>query len=81
MFFRFWKEGHPESGLEAYPIWHSYRLKDLSQAYFISNIVASFSPVFTKMTSDAFFPIKDTKEVSKQSYIFLNKTEVCKFTS
>jgi len=79
MFFRFWEEGHPESGLEPCPIWHSYKLRNLSQAYFISNVVAFFSPIFTKMTSDAFFPIRNTKEVSKQFYIRLNEVDIHRF--
>jgi len=88
MFIRFWEEGHSSSGLDSVPIWHSYNMKEnngdsinLSQPYFINNIVAFFSPIFTQMASDALFPIKDGgKEKYKNSYIKLDEDVVYRFT-
>lgn len=87
MFIRFWEKGHPASGLDSEPIWHSYNMKEengtpinLAQPYFINNIVAFFSPVFTQIASDALFPIKDGgKEKYKNLYIKLNKAVVYRF--
>jgi len=87
MLIRFWENGHSSSGLGSVPIWHSYNMKEdngtpinLSQPYFINNIVAFFSPVLTKRASDAIFPIKDGgKEKYKNLYIKLDEAVVYRF--
>lgn len=80
MFFRFWEEGYPESEDDSH-VWHSYEIHSLSMAYFIGNIVASLSPIFTKMASDALFPLSGTKENKKKSFIKLDESEVHSFES
>jgi len=87
IFIRFWENGHSSSGLASVPIWHSYYMKEedgkptnLSQPYFINNIVASLSPVLTQISSDALFPIRDGgKEKYKNLYIKLDETIVRRF--
>jgi len=80
MFFRFWEEGYPKSEDNS-PIWHSYEIHSLSMAYFIGNIVAFLSPIFTEMASDALFPIEGTKENKRKSFIKLDNSEVRSFES
>jgi len=82
IFIRFWENGHSSSGLDSVPIWHSYYITpiNLSQPYFINNIVASLSPVLTQISSDALFPIRDRgKEKYKNLYIKLDETRVYRF--
>jgi len=79
MFFRFWENGHPQSGIGEIPVWHSYKINSFSMAYFIGNIVAFLSLIFTNMASDAIFPIEDTKENKRESYIKLNDSKIHSF--
>ncbi|OHE02310.1 MAG: hypothetical protein A2513_06340 [Sulfurimonas sp. RIFOXYD12_FULL_33_39] len=79
MFIRFWESGHPLANLGHDPIWHSYEIKKLSHAYFISNLVAYLSTSFTQNASDAWFPIHNTKERYRMYYAKLSETEVHNF--
>jgi len=80
MFFKFWEKGYPNSE-DGLSVWHSYEIHSLSIAYFIGNIVAFLSAIFTEMASDALFPIKGTKENKRKLFIKLNETEVHPFES
>lgn len=79
IFFRFWENGHPMANIGREPVWHSYEIKNLSHAYFISNLVAYLSTSFTQNSADAWFPIPNTKERHKMYYAKLSETEVHKF--
>lgn len=79
LFFRFWESGYSESGIGNDPIWHSYRLNNLSQAYFISNLVAHLSTIFNSETAEAWFPLDGGKEIYKQQYAKLSETQIYDF--
>ena len=79
MFFRFWEDDYPELKIKKH-VWHSYKIDSFSMAYFIGNIVASLSPVFTNMASNAMFPIKGTKEIMRKSCIGLDDSIECNST-
>lgn len=76
LFARFWPEGHPGSGLENGPMWHSYELDNLAQPYFISNLISHLSPL---LQEDAWFPIPGTKEVHRRHYARLGRDRVDRF--
>lgn len=78
-FIRFWKSGQAESDLERCSAWHSYELPDLSQAYFISNIVSHLSGSCSEHTLNALFPIDGTKEIYRKKYVYLGEGNVESF--
>lgn len=78
-FIRFWDNGQPDSGLESRPIWHSYELNNLAQAYFVSNLVSHLSTNFSEHTSDAWFPIQGLKEIHRLMYVYLTEGDVESF--
>jgi hypothetical protein len=78
-FIRYWENGHSTSGLERAPVWHGYELIDLSQPYFISNLVSHLSPGFSDSIAEAWFPIAETKEVNRTSYALLSENIVRNF--
>jgi hypothetical protein len=67
-FFRFW-ESDPY-GLPERLKWHSYRLDDLSPAYFISNLISSLSPSSVWLNQATWFPLT-SKELRKTDQTFL----------
>lgn len=79
MFIRFWESGHAESRIGDDPVWHSYRLNNLSNAYFISNLVAHLSTIFNAETAEAWFPIDGGKEIHKEQYAKLGEEQVHSF--
>jgi len=76
LFARFWPLGHPDSGLENVPMWHSYELDNLAQPYFISNLISHLSP---RLQEETWFPIPGTKEVHKRHYARLGSDRVDRF--
>jgi hypothetical protein len=78
-FVRFWEHGHSTSNLGQDPIWHSYNLKTLSHAYFISNLISHLSPDFDDLSTDAWFPITGTKEIHRSLYAKLDGKEALEF--
>ncbi len=73
-FFRFWPRGS-DIGIGEYVqynLWHSYHLKDLAHAYFISNAVWETSSDSDSKMQFAWFPIKGGKEPYKTSSIRMN---------
>ncbi len=81
MFVRFWGNGHVDSELTQQPIWHSYQLTNLAQAYFINNIVSHLSATSSEHTSSALFPIEGTKEIHRVSYVYFSEGNVENFES
>ncbi|MEN8258710.1 MAG: DUF6602 domain-containing protein [Thermodesulfobacteriota bacterium] len=67
-FVRFWEHGHSTSNLGQDPIWHSYDLRDLSHAYFVSNLISHLSPNFDDISSEAWFPVTGSKEIHRSLY-------------
>ncbi len=79
LFIRFWESGHSDAGIGNNPVWHAYKINNLAQAYFVSNLVDYLSPIFTQHSDAAWFPIPDTKERHKMLYAKLSETEVHSF--
>ena len=77
-FFRFWEKGHSTSSPEKEPMWHSYYLENLGQAYFISNLIYHLSDDFDDVFSEAWFP-EESKEPFKTSYAKLGGETVHNF--
>ena len=79
-FVRFWKHGHSTSKLGKDPAWHSYDLKNLSHAYFVSNLISHISPNFDDISSEAWFPVTGSKEIHRSLYAKLAGNETIEFT-
>lgn len=80
IFVRYWKEGG--SGVRSpvnEPVWHSYELKDLSHAYFVSNVVWDTCPDVDRRMQYAWFPIEGGKERFRRCYIPLSGGDVRRF--
>jgi hypothetical protein len=77
-FIRFWPTGHPVSSVVG-AAWHSYEITALAHAYFASNLVSFLSPGEGATSTDAWFPIQNTKEVHRQSYAKLGEEQVHSF--
>jgi len=73
LFIRFWENGHPISNLNQSKRWHSYELQELSQAYFISNLISHLSFGFEELSEKAWFPIVGTKEINRLKYAELTQ--------
>ncbi|MFA5062810.1 MAG: DUF6602 domain-containing protein [Candidatus Omnitrophota bacterium] len=78
-FFRFWpNELNPAAKIGGDSFWHSYELRDLSQAYFISNVMWDVSKqginsLFSVERADkVWFPLPEGKEFYKNGSIGLN---------
>jgi hypothetical protein len=78
-FVRFWEHGHSTSSLGNDPIWHSYNLKNLSHAYFVSNLISHLSPSFDDISTEAWFPVTGTKEIYRSLYAKLADNETLEF--
>jgi hypothetical protein len=79
LFVRFWLDGHPTSSPAREPMWHSYQLKDLAHPYFISNLIVHLSPNLPEEASSAWFPIPNSKESYKHSYVRLADNTIHRF--
>jgi hypothetical protein len=44
LFFRYWHNGNDVASPVHGPVWHSYELKNLAHAYFLSNVVWDTCP-------------------------------------
>lgn len=79
-FFRFWQHGqYPYEALGGDSFWHSYHLDNLSQAYFISNLVWDISgqgkSLFEYNPEKVWFPIEGGKETYRTDYIGLQNKD------
>jgi len=72
IFVRYWEDGSVVSSPVDGAVWHSYKLKDLSHAYFVSNAVWETCPDPDYRMRYAWFPIEGGKESHRQYYIPLN---------
>ena len=79
LFVRFFPTGHPGSGEDAVPMWHSYQIKDLAKAYFVSNLITHLTPDLNSASLDAWYPISGTKEVYRLHYAKLYEGTVASF--
>jgi hypothetical protein len=71
-FVRFWENGEQNVNSPiAGPVWHSYRLQNLAQTYFINNIVFSLSADIPSESQIALFPLEGGKENRRCYYISL----------
>jgi hypothetical protein len=61
-FIKWWEED-PTGGLDTYPQWHSYNLKNMAAGYFITNVVDFVSPASVDSNNWLWFPEagKETK--------------------
>jgi hypothetical protein len=75
-FFRFKNAVNPFASADADLFWHSYELKDLAQAYFISNVMWDVSEQSgngfgVEQTDKVWFPLPEGKEFYKNGSIGL----------
>jgi len=75
-FVRYWEHSHSKNTLGQEPIWHSYKLVELSHAYFVSNLVSHLSPNFNDISSAAWFPVAGSKEIYGSLYAKLAGNEI-----
>jgi len=75
LFVRFWAKGTDVNSLVAGPVWHSYELKELSHAYFVSNVVWDTCPEVDHEMQYAWFPVEGGKESRRRSYVGLANGE------
>ncbi len=73
LFIRFWPNGHPDTSPKQQPMWHSYNLNMLAQAYFIGNLLFHITPNTSIDDAAAWFPIPGTKESKKSYYAEVSK--------
>jgi len=79
VFIRYWESGHASSNIGEDPVWHSYNLNNLSQAYFVSNLVSHLSPNIDDALSQAWFPVEGSKEIHRSRYAKLVQRESVEF--
>ncbi|MFA6568638.1 MAG: DUF6602 domain-containing protein [Victivallales bacterium] len=70
-FYRFWKKGEDVNSEIPGPVWHAYELKNLSHAYFISNVVWELSKDNKLVNQFAWFPVSGGKEIHRKEAIGL----------
>lgn len=69
-FFRYWELGSLHAKNEnTGTVWRSYKLKDMAQAYFVSNVVWETSPRMPEWNEPFWFPIEGGKEQHCTHYI------------
>jgi len=78
-FFRFWENGQDVHSQCQCPVWHSYELKKLSHAYFVSNVVWDISRDNSLKMQFAWFPIEGGKEQYRKWYVPLSGGEPTEF--
>jgi len=79
IFLRYWESGHASSNLGEDPVWHSYNLNSLSQAYFISNLISHLSPNLDDSLSQAWFPVHGSKEIHRSRFAKLFERQSVEF--
>ena len=79
IFVRYWCEGGDIGSNVHEPVWHSYFLKDLAHAYFLSNLVWDTCPHLELNMQYAWFPAEGGKERYRQWYVGLNDTQPRRF--
>ncbi|MGD0953837.1 MAG: DUF6602 domain-containing protein [Methanotrichaceae archaeon] len=86
IFIRYWNKGGDVLNFNKEgPVWHSYCLKGLAHAYFLSNVVWDTCPKLRLDMQYAWFPIEGGKERYRQWYVGLkddspmsfDNSEVC----
>ena len=71
LFIRFWDRGDDVSSPVDGPVWHSYELRELAHAYFISNVVWDTCPHANPLCKYAWFPVEGGKEQFRKWYVSL----------
>lgn len=85
IFIRFWQEGTQlknrdiENDTVLEDSWYSYQLRDLGQAYFVSNVVWDTASNNVHEMQSLWFPIEGGKERYRQAHIALAGGEVHEF--
>lgn len=79
IFVRYWEDGSAIRSPVNEPVWHSYELKCLSHAYFVSNVVWDTCLDVDRKMQYAWFPIEGGKERFRRCYIPLSGGEVRRF--
>lgn len=79
IFIRYWDNGYDVRSNIAGPVWHSYCLKGLAHAYFLSNVVWDTCPHLRLDMQYAWFPIDGGKERYRQWYAGLNDVSLADF--
>lgn len=79
LFFRYWHDGNDVASPAHGPVWHSYALKDLAHAYFLSNAVWDTCPNIDLAMQFAWFPVEGGKERFRKYFISFNDAEVRSF--
>lgn len=73
IFVRYWEDGRNErDGIVDGPVWHSYTLNELAQAYFLSNVVWHISQNNLRNMQFAWFPIEGGKVGHREFYTSLD---------
>ncbi len=68
IFFRFWDNGQDVHSQHSGPVWHSYELRDLGHAYFVSNVVWDVGRGNSLNMQFAWFPVEGGKERYRKWY-------------
>ncbi|XGV97796.1 MAG: DUF6602 domain-containing protein [Leptolyngbya sp. BL-A-14] len=79
LFVRFWFQGSEVNNPVNGSVWHSYKLRDLAHAYFLSNAVWGISRGVSSEMQYAWFPIENGKEVHREWFIGLEDHEPQRF--
>lgn len=85
IFIRFWKEGirlknqEIENDIVPEDSWYSYQLRNLGQAYFVSNVVWDTASDNNDEMQSLWFPIEGGKEGHRQARVGLASGEVHNF--
>jgi hypothetical protein len=81
LFFRFWENGADVNNSCAGPVWHSYDLRTLGHAYFVSNVVWDVSRADSLTMQFAWFPIEGGKERYRKWFIPMSEPTPREFDS
>ncbi len=76
LFVRYWEEGTRIESPVSGSVWHSYELKGLAHAYFVSNVVWDTCSDPDRQMQYAWFPVEGGKERLRRCYIPLSGGEV-----
>ena len=78
-FVRFWGDASEVQGAVNGPVWHTYFLRGLAHAYFLSNVTWESTQQHNSENSFAWFPIEGSKETHRKWYIALDGDEAIQF--
>ena len=81
LFFRFWENGADVGSPYRGPVWHSYDLRALGHAYFVSNVIWDISRNDSITMQFAWFPIEGGKERYRKFFISISDPTPKEFDS